>query len=47
MRPEIRKEYAITGPDGYEQSDRWEEALVIKNRVRAIWAKLGAEDAAA
>ncbi len=41
------KEYAITGPDGYEQSDRWEEALVIKDRVRAIWARLDAEDAAA
>ncbi len=40
------KEYAITGPDGYEQSDRWEEALVIKDRVRAIWARLDAEDAA-
>ena len=41
------KEYAITGADGYEQSDRWEEALVIKDRLRAIWAKLDAEDAAA
>lgn len=30
-------EYAITGPDGYEQSDRWQEALVIKDRVRRIW----------
>jgi len=36
------KEYAITGADGYELSDRWEEALVIKERVEAIWAKLAA-----
>ena len=34
------KEYAITGPDGAEQSDRWEEALVIKDHVRAIWDRL-------
>ncbi len=38
------KEYAITGPDGYEQSDRWEEALLIKQRVRDIWARLEAEE---
>ncbi len=29
-------EYAITGPDGYELSDRWEEALMIRQRVEAI-----------
>ena len=39
-------EYAITGPDGYELSDRWEEALMIRRRVEEIWAKLEAEDAA-
>lgn len=33
-------EYAITGPDGYEMSDRWEEALMIKERVQGIWAML-------
>ncbi|MFP6740007.1 MAG: sugar phosphate isomerase/epimerase [Alphaproteobacteria bacterium] len=38
------KEYAITGPDGEEQSDRWEEALVIKDHVRAIWERLDSED---
>ncbi|NQV44484.1 MAG: sugar phosphate isomerase/epimerase [Rhodospirillales bacterium] len=37
------KEYAITGPDGCELSDRWEEALVIKQRVRDIWKKLDQE----
>jgi hypothetical protein len=33
-------EYAITGPDGYELSDRWEEALIIRKRVEAIWERL-------
>lgn len=37
------KEYAITGPDGYELSDRWEEALIIRKRVEDIWARLEAE----
>ena len=32
-----RKEYAMTGADGYELSDRWQEALMIKQRVRQIW----------
>lgn len=36
-------EYAITGPDGYELSDRWEEALLIRTRVEAIWAALEQE----
>ncbi|MEL6287803.1 MAG: sugar phosphate isomerase/epimerase [Pseudomonadota bacterium] len=40
-------EYAITGADGYELSDRWEEAATIRTRVEAIWAKLDAEDATA
>ncbi|MGI9407211.1 MAG: sugar phosphate isomerase/epimerase [Hyphomicrobiaceae bacterium] len=31
-------EYAITGSDGYELSDRWEEALIIRKRVEDIWA---------
>jgi hypothetical protein len=34
------REYAITGEDGEELSDRWEEALIIRNRVRQIWADL-------
>lgn len=33
-------EYAMTGPDGLELSDRWQEALLIKQHVRAIWADL-------
>lgn len=39
------KEYAITGPDGNELSDRWHEALMIRRRVEAIWARLDAEAA--
>lgn len=34
------KEYAMTGADGYELSDRWQEALMIKQRVREIWDAL-------
>lgn len=37
-------EYAITGADGYELSDRWAEALVIKGWIEEIWAGLEAED---
>ncbi|MEL7469097.1 MAG: sugar phosphate isomerase/epimerase [Pseudomonadota bacterium] len=36
-------EYAITGADGRELSNRWEEALNIRERVRGIWARLEAE----
>lgn len=35
-------EYAITGPDGYELSDRWQEALAIRRRVAQIWDRLTA-----
>jgi hypothetical protein len=34
------REYAITGADGEELSDRWEEALIIRDRVRKIWSQL-------
>ncbi len=37
-------EYAITGPDGFELSDRWEEALTIRRGVEQIWASLEDED---
>jgi len=36
------KEYAMTGADGFELSDRWQEALTIKARVAEIWAGLEA-----
>jgi hypothetical protein len=32
--------YAITGADGNELSDRWEEALLLKQLVREIWDRL-------
>jgi hypothetical protein len=31
--------YAITGADGHELSDRWEEALLLKDHVRNIWTE--------
>jgi hypothetical protein len=39
--------YAITGPDGEEMSDRWQEALMLKEHVRAIWERLEHESAVA
>jgi hypothetical protein len=33
--------YAITGADGLELSNRWAEALEMRERVAAIWARLG------
>lgn len=37
------KEYAMTGPDGYELSDRWEEARMLKDMVRALWRRIETE----
>src|SRR4030081_1723319 len=37
--------YAITGPGGAELSDRWEDALVMKDMVRALWQRIVDEDA--
>src|SRR3982075_3965364 len=37
--------YAITGPDGAELSDRWEDALKMKDMVRALWQRIVADDA--
>ena len=36
------REYAMTGPDGYELSDRWEEALMLKGMIRALWDRIEA-----
>jgi hypothetical protein len=37
--------YAITGPDGAELSDRWQDALVMKDMIRKVWDRIAAEDA--
>ena len=37
------KEYAITGADGYELSDRWQEALMMKNMIRDLWHRIEKE----
>ena len=37
--------YAITGPDGKELSDRWQDALVMKDMVRALWQRIVDEEA--
>jgi hypothetical protein len=37
--------YAITGPDGAELSDRWEDALQMKDMIRALWQRIVDEDA--
>ncbi|MEO0908889.1 MAG: sugar phosphate isomerase/epimerase, partial [Pseudomonadota bacterium] len=35
-------EYAMTGPDGKEMSNRWEEALLIKSWIEEMWSELEA-----
>ena len=35
-------EYAMTGPDGIEMSNRWEEALLIKSWIEEMWAEMDA-----
>jgi sugar phosphate isomerase/epimerase len=35
--------YAIQGADGSELSDRWQEALMVKDRVEEIWQRLEEE----
>jgi len=37
--------YAITGSDGLELSDRWQEALVMKDMIRDLWQRTSEEAA--
>jgi hypothetical protein len=36
--------YAITGPDGLELSDRWQDALALKAMIRTLWQRIEAEE---
>jgi hypothetical protein len=38
--------YAMTGRDGYDLSDRWDESLQMMAMVRALWARIEAEEPA-
>ena len=37
-------EYAMTDRDGREMSNRWKEALIIRNWVQEIWNRLGGDN---
>ena len=37
------REYAMTGPDGYELSDRWDESKQMMVMVRDLWQTIEAE----
>ena len=34
------REYAMTGADGYELSDRWQESIMLKDMVRDLWRRV-------
>lgn len=38
------REYAMTGPDGYELSDRFEEAKLLMRLVRELWQRIETEE---
>jgi hypothetical protein len=34
----------MTGPDGYELSDRWQEAQMMRDMIRKLWVRIEAEE---
>jgi hypothetical protein len=38
------KEYAMTDRNGYELSDRWLEARILKTMITELWARIESED---
>lgn len=36
--------YAITGANGYELTERWDEALVMKDMIRDLWDRIAIEE---
>jgi hypothetical protein len=36
----------MTGPDGYELSDRWQEANLLKDMIRQLWNRIEKEQPA-
>jgi hypothetical protein len=38
------REYAMTGADGAELSDRWHEALMLMRLVRGLWQRIEQDD---
>jgi hypothetical protein len=36
--------YAITGPDGAELSDRWQDSLIMKSMIEQLWQRVAAEE---
>jgi hypothetical protein len=37
------KPYAITGRDGNDTTDRWKEALMLREHVQAVWNRVASE----
>ena len=40
-------DYAITDAKGWELSDRWTDALILRDHAKAIWARLESEEISA
>ncbi len=38
------KPYAITDANDVDLADRWQEALMMKDMIRALWARIEAEE---